>query len=49
MTDLGERTKFVSVSLFDTSEERDGLLATGMKQGMNDSCAALDKLLAKPN
>ena len=49
LEDLGDRTKFVSVSLFDTPEDRDGLLATGMEQGMNESYAALDKQLAKPN
>jgi uncharacterized protein YndB with AHSA1/START domain len=49
LEDLGERTKFVSVSLFATPEERDGMLAYGMEQGMNESYAALDKVLAQSN
>jgi uncharacterized protein YndB with AHSA1/START domain len=46
--DLGDgRTKVVSTSLFHTAEERDGMLNLGMEAGMNQSYAALDKLLAK--
>jgi uncharacterized protein YndB with AHSA1/START domain len=46
-TDLGGgRTRVVSTSLFHTTEERDGLLSTPMEQGLNESYAALDKLLA---
>jgi len=41
------RTKLVSVSLFHTSQERDGMLNLGMEGGRNESYAALDKLLAK--
>lgn len=45
--DLGDgRTKVVSTSLFHTPEERDGMLQSGMEQGLNQSYAALDKLLA---
>ncbi len=45
--DLGDgRTKVVTVSLFHTPEERDGMLSSGMKQGMDESYAALDRLLA---
>ena len=44
--DLGDgRTKVVSTSLFYTNEERDGMLNSGMEGGMNESFAALDKLL----
>jgi uncharacterized protein YndB with AHSA1/START domain len=43
----GGRTKLVNVSLFHTAEERDGMLNSGMEGGLNDSYAALDKLLAK--
>jgi len=44
--DLGDgRTKLVSASLFHTTEERDGMLKSGMEAGMNQSYAALDKVL----
>ena len=46
--DLGDgRTKMVTTSLFYSSEERDGMLASGMEEGLNQSYAALDRLLAK--
>ena len=46
--DLGDgRTKIVNTSLFFTTEERDGMLNSGMTDGMNESYAALDRLLAK--
>src|SRR5688572_25639488 len=41
------RTRVVNTSLFHTTEERDGMLSSGMEQGMNDSYAALDRLLAE--
>ena len=45
--DLGAgRTKLVSISLFHTTDERDGMLNSGMEAGMNQSYAALDKVLA---
>jgi uncharacterized protein YndB with AHSA1/START domain len=45
--DLGEgRTKVVSRSLFNTSEERDAMLGFGMQKGRDQSYAALDRLLA---
>ncbi len=47
LTDLGDgRTKLVTVSLFHTAEERDGFLQSGMEGGLNESYAALDKVLA---
>ncbi len=47
LNDLGDgRTKVVTVSLFHTSEERDGMLQSGMEEGLNQSYEALDKLLA---
>jgi uncharacterized protein YndB with AHSA1/START domain len=47
LTDLGGgRTQLVSLSLFHTTEERDGMLHSGMEQGLNQSYQALDKLLA---
>jgi len=45
--DLGDgRTKVVTTSLFHTTEERDGMLESGMEVGLNQAYAALDKLLA---
>jgi uncharacterized protein YndB with AHSA1/START domain len=47
LTDLGAgRTKVVTLSLFHTTEERDGMLESGMEEGLNQSYEALDKLLA---
>ena len=47
LQDLGDgRTKLVATSLFHTTEERDGMLESGMEVGMNQSYAALDKVLA---
>ena len=46
--DLGDgRTKLVTTTLFMTREDRDGMVGAGMEQGMNESYAALDKLLEK--
>jgi uncharacterized protein YndB with AHSA1/START domain len=48
LEDLGDgRTKLVSTSLFHTREERDGMLNSGMAEGVNQSHAALDRLLAR--
>jgi uncharacterized protein YndB with AHSA1/START domain len=48
LEDLGDgRTKVVNTSLFHTKEERDGMLQSGMEQGLNESYAALDRLLAR--
>ena len=45
--DLGDgRTNVVTNSIFHTAEERDGMLQFGMEQGLNQSYAALDRLLA---
>jgi uncharacterized protein YndB with AHSA1/START domain len=47
LEDLGDgRTRFVTTSLFMTAEDRDGMLQSGMESGMNESYAALDRLLA---
>ena len=40
------RTRIVNLSLFYSTEERDGMLHSGMEEGMNQSYAALDRLLA---
>jgi uncharacterized protein YndB with AHSA1/START domain len=45
--DLGDgRTRVVTTSLFFTTEERDGMLNSGMAEGLGQSYAALDRLLA---
>lgn len=45
--DLGDgRTKIVTLALFFTQEERDGMMNSGMQQGLDQSYAALDRLLA---
>lgn len=47
LEDLGDgRTKLVSISLFHTTIERDGMMGAGMEGGMNESYAALDRVLA---
>jgi uncharacterized protein YndB with AHSA1/START domain len=45
--DLGDRTKVTNTSLFHTTEERDGMLESGMERGLNESYGQLDELLAK--
>ena len=46
-TELGNGTTLnVNTTLFHTTEERDGMLSSGIEKGMNESYAALDKLLA---
>jgi uncharacterized protein YndB with AHSA1/START domain len=48
LEDLGDgRTKLVTISLFHTADERNGMLQSGMEGGLNESYAALDRLLAK--
>ena len=45
--DLGERTKVTTSSLFHTTEERDGMLASGMERGLSETYARLDELLTR--
>ncbi len=48
LEDLGDgRTRLVTISLFLTNEDRDGMLQSGMEGGLNESYAALDRVLAK--
>ena len=48
LEDLGDgRTRLINESLFHTSEERDGMLQSGMEGGLNASYAALDQLLER--
>ena len=44
--DLGDRTKIVGTSIFHTTEERDGMLESGMEGGLNETYARLDGVLA---
>ena len=45
--ELGDgRTRIINTSLFLTTEDRDGMLQSGMEEGLNQSYAALDRLLA---
>ena len=47
LADLGdERTGLTTVSLFHTTEERDGMLASGMDYGLSESHSRLDEVLA---
>jgi uncharacterized protein YndB with AHSA1/START domain len=47
LEDLGNgRTRLVTVSLFHTTADRDGMLSSGMEGGLNQSYAALDRVLA---
>lgn len=47
LEDLGDgRTRVVGTTTFFTREERDGMLHSGMEGGMNESYAALDRVLA---
>jgi uncharacterized protein YndB with AHSA1/START domain len=45
--DLGDgRTRLITTALFFHREERDGMIEAGMKEGLDESCAHLDDLLA---
>ena len=44
--DLGDRTRVVTETLFFTTEERDGMLGSGMEIGLNQTYQRLDELLA---
>ncbi len=46
LEDLGGKTRLTTTSLFDTKEERDGMMASGMEQGANESWDLLAELLA---
>jgi uncharacterized protein YndB with AHSA1/START domain len=45
--DLGDRTKLTTTSLFHTTEERDGMLGSGMEGGLNETYERFDELLAR--
>jgi uncharacterized protein YndB with AHSA1/START domain len=44
--DLGTRTRVTTTSLFHTTEERDGMIASGMEGGLTESHDRLAELLA---
>jgi uncharacterized protein YndB with AHSA1/START domain len=44
---VGPATRLEVRSLFHTTEERDGMLASGMERGTNDSYGRLDEVLAR--
>lgn len=44
--DGGKRTRLIGVSLFFTQAELEGMMKSGMETGMNQSYAALDRLLS---
>jgi uncharacterized protein YndB with AHSA1/START domain len=43
----GARTRLTVQSVFQSVEDRDGMLQSGMEEGMNDSYARLDELMEK--
>jgi len=45
--DLGDRTRVRTVSIFHTTEERDGMIASGMEGGLNETYDRLDAVLAR--
>lgn len=42
----GDRTRLVTMTTFESKENRDGMLQAGMEQGMNEGYAKLDQMLA---
>jgi uncharacterized protein YndB with AHSA1/START domain len=45
--ELDGRTKMTVTSIFHTTEERDGMVASGMERGLNETYARLDEVLAR--
>jgi uncharacterized protein YndB with AHSA1/START domain len=45
--DLGDRTRVTTTSLFHTTEERDGMIGSGMEGGMNETYDRFDEVLAR--
>jgi uncharacterized protein YndB with AHSA1/START domain len=45
--DLGGQTKVVTTSTFFKTEERDGMLGSGMERGLNETYERLDEVLAR--
>lgn len=49
LEDLGDKTRVIASSLFSTKEDRDGMVASGMEVGANESWDRLEDLLATLN
>jgi uncharacterized protein YndB with AHSA1/START domain len=48
LEDLGNgRTKSTTISVFQTPEDRDGMISSGMEQGISEGYERLDELLSK--
>jgi len=45
--DLGDRTRVVTTSLFHTTQERDGMLGSGMAGGLAETYERFDELLTR--
>ena len=45
--DLGDRTRVTSTSIFYTTEEREGMVDSGMEGGLNETYDRLEELLAE--
>jgi uncharacterized protein YndB with AHSA1/START domain len=43
----GGRTKLIAQSIFQSVADRDGMMQSGMEEGINDSYDRLDELLEK--
>lgn len=43
----GNRTKIIEQSVFQSVEDRDGMVMTGMEKGVNESYQRLDEILAE--
>jgi uncharacterized protein YndB with AHSA1/START domain len=46
--DLGDRTGFTNTLIFDTTEERDAVVKSGMEAGVQQTYKRLDELLSRP-
>jgi uncharacterized protein YndB with AHSA1/START domain len=46
LEDLGGRTRLTTITVFQTVEDRDGMVASGMEQGAAESMDRLEELLA---
>ncbi|MDB5161171.1 MAG: ATPase [Candidatus Saccharibacteria bacterium] len=45
--DLGGKTKLKTIALFESNEDRDGMMASGMERGVVEGNERLDELLEK--
>jgi uncharacterized protein YndB with AHSA1/START domain len=43
----GGKTKITTISVFQTPEDRDGMVQSGMEKGVTEGFERLDELLAK--